>query len=202
MTELPAALAGAAELAIGRAIGFTRFRGGAADVMAALAAMLAVVVASTLLSALMDGPMDGLGAAAAWRGLAGSVLLLLAEFGLCALITLVAGRAGTRGRFLAALLWCWALVLAVSTVLLLPVELLHRAGGDPTGAQSGTLLLGGGFFLLVGLYLVWLNGFLLRRGLGMGAFGAVLGVLLMLGMMSLVGMAQGALDPVTVKSPA
>ena len=191
-------MAGAAELAIGRAIGFTRFRGGSADVMAALAAMLGVVVASTLLSALMDG----LGATAAWRGLAGSVLLLLAEFGLCALITLVAGRHGTRGRFLAALLWCWALVLAVATVLLLPVELMHRAGGDPTGAQSGTLLLGGGFFLLVGLYLIWLNGFLLRRGLGMGAFGAVLGVLLMLGIMSVVGMAQVALDPVTVKFPA
>lgn len=190
-------MAGAAELAIGRAIGFTRFQGRAADVMVALAVMLAVVVASTLLSA----AMDGLGLERAWQSLAGSVLLLLAAFAVCAGFAAAAGRKGTRGRFLVAVLWCWALVLAVATLLLLPLELTHKAAGDPTGAQSGTLLFGGGFFLLVGLYLLWLNGFLLRRGLGIGAFGAVLGVLLMLGAMSLVGMLQVAMDPVVVKGP-
>jgi len=183
---------------MGRAIGFTRFQGGTENLMPAFTALLVVVVASTLLSAMMDG----LSLTQAWRSLAGSVLLLVAEFGVCALFARLAGRPGTRSRFCVAVLWCWALVLAVATVLLLPVEIMHKAGGDPTGAQSGTLLLGGGFFLLVGLYLIWLNCFLLRRGLGIGAFGAILGVLLMFAMLNLVGMLQVAMDPVTVKGPA
>jgi len=190
-----AALTGACELVTGRATGFSRLRSGVPDLAIAALILLAVIAAAMLLPALAAGDNP----VAALRGFQGIAVLVAAELAVCLVLAMASGCTANWPVFAVALLWCWSLVLGVVALLLVPLETIHRAGGDATGARSGTLLLGGGFFVLVGLYAIWLNWFLLRRGLGLGRGGAVLGVVLMFVTLSVVSTLQADFTPVTLQ---
>lgn len=158
-------------LAMGRPAGLARMPSSFGHLLLGLVVLLA---ASLLAALFWPRPAAGVSPVILWA-LGGFVCAVLVPLAVLAGFAKLWGQPGTYQRTTIAVLWLWTVITLVLSVLPAVLGFGVKFGQTVSGAGNAPFNLGlGVFYLLIFAYVLWLNGFLLRHGLGVSVIKATI----------------------------